>query len=147
MVKNSQIISEIFNTLFKISKRKTTEGYAYALIETTKEELQPKYPFFSSFSIKDTRFSENENFINYDTSIESIPQSTLCHGLQDFIIQINQSLGKTAGPFFYKEIYSTISNNSNDTIQTYGLDLMLMQLEYEINQLEKRIIKTLDQQK
>ena len=49
MVNKSKVVTELFNALYHISSRKTTEGYAYSLMKLIKEEFEENYPFFSSF--------------------------------------------------------------------------------------------------
>ncbi len=142
MARNARIVREIFDTLYKISSRKTTEGYTYYLMQSLKEDLHDQYPFLSSFHFVDTRFSEEETFVYWKKNLEKIKTEKLCYALKDYIQKVNQSLGKNAGPFFFKEISSRISETSNELMKSYGVDLMIMQLEYEIDTLEKRIIKT-----
>lgn len=139
MVKNSQIITEIFNALYNISSRKTTEGYAYSLIKYIKEDFQTQFPFLSSFDFTDVRFIEEGQFIDFQDTIETIPPQTLYPVLKDYIKQLNKSLGKNAGPFFYKEISSKISDESQEAMNSEGVDFIIMQLEYELEILEKRI--------
>ena len=142
MEKNSTIITEVFSALYNISKRKTTEGYTFTLLNSIKEELQPKYPFLDGINLKDTRFIEEDNFIVVDPHLEKIPTKQVCFALRDVLKTMSESLGKEAGPFFYKEISTKIIDQSNRTMQKYGIDLLIMQLEREIEELEKRIIKT-----
>jgi len=142
MEKNSTMITEILNVLYKISKRKTTEGYTFILLSSIKEELEPKYPFLTEIKFKDTRFIEENNFISINPDLETIPTKQVCFALRDVLKTMNESLGKDAGPFFYKEISVKISDTANETMQKYGIDLLIMQLEKEIEELEKRIIKT-----
>ena len=136
------MVTEILNILYKISKRKTTEGYTFILMTSIKEELQLKYPFFTKIKFKDIRFIEENDFILLDPSIEKVSKKQVCYGLRDLLQIMNESLGKEAGPFFYKEISTKISDTITDTLQTYGIDLQIMQLEQEIQELEKRITKT-----
>lgn len=145
MEANSTIITEIFTALYNISKRKTTEGYTFILLNSILEELQPKYPFLVQINLKDTRFIEEEDFIIIDPILNAIPTQKICSALYDMLKTMNESLGKDAGPFFYKEISVKISDFTNETMQRNGVDLLIMQLEREIEELEKRIAKTSNQ--
>ena len=142
MEQNSTMVTEILNVLYKISKRKTTEGYTFILMNSIKEELQLKYPFLTKIRFKDIRFIEENNFIISDPKIENVPKKQVCYALRDVLKVMNEYLGRDAGPFFYKEISVKISDTVNETMQQYGIDLQIMQLEKEIQDLEKRIIKT-----
>ena len=141
MEKNSTMVTEILNAIYKISKRKTTEGYTYILMNSIKEEVQQKYPFLNKIIFKDIRFIEENNFIVIDQNLENVSKKQVCYALRDVLKIMNESLGKDAGPFFYKEISVKISDAVNETMQKYGIDLQVMQLEKELQELEKRIMK------
>jgi hypothetical protein len=145
METNSTLVTEIFTALYNISKRKTTEGYTFILLNSILEELQPKYPFLTQINLKDTRFIEEEDFISIDPTFNALPTPKICSALYDMLRTMNESLGKDAGPFFYKEISGKISDLTNETMQRNGIDLLIMQLEREIEELEKRIAKTSNQ--
>lgn len=142
MEKNSTMVNEILNALYKISKRKTTEGYTFILMNSIKEEVQQKYPFLTKIKFKDIRFIEEKNFIIIDQNFENVSKKQVCYALRDVLKSMNESLGKDAGPFFYKELSVKISDAVNETMQNYGIDFQVMQLEQEIEDLEKRIMKT-----
>ena len=138
---NTTMVTKILTVLYKISKRKTTEGYTFILMNSIKEKLQPIYPFLTKIRFKDIRFIEEYDFIIIDPQIENVSIKQICYGLRDFLKTMYESLGKDAGPFFYKEISIKIGDKLNATLQTYGVDLQVMQLEKEIQDLEERIIK------
>jgi hypothetical protein len=141
MEKNSTMATEILNVLYKISKRKTTEGYTFILMNSIKEKLEPKYPFLTEIRFKDTRYIEENDFIIINPHLENVSTKQVCYALRDVLKTMHESLGKDAGPFFYKEISGKISDTVNETMQKYGIDLQVMQLEKEIRDLEERIIK------
>lgn len=146
-MKNSEIIREILTALYKISCRKTSEGYTFTLMDTIIEDLGKKYNFIKFMKVKDTRFLEDEDFLNISKKMEKIDANNICNSMHDYITYMHESLGKEAGPFFYKEISHKISEDCNSTIKLNGIDLGLMQLEYEVQQLEKRIFKSIKEKK
>jgi hypothetical protein len=146
-MKNSDTLLEIFTALYKISSRKTSEGHTVTLMDSIIDELEKKHYFMTYVKVKDTRFIEDEDFLNINNKIEKIEPKILCNALFDCIITMNESLSKNAGPFFYKEISNKISDKCNSLLKINGIDLGLMQLEYEVKQLEKRIIKTIKDKK
>ena len=142
-MKNSDLMREVLTALYKISSRKTSEGYTINLINTITEDLEKKYNFLSYMSIKDTRFLEDEDFLVIDKNIETVDPNIICSLLSQYINYLHESLGREAGPFFYKEIAKKISEDCYSIIKSNGIDLGLMQLNYEVQQLENRIFKTL----
>ena len=59
--------------------------------------------------------------------------------LYDIIKMMNIALGKDAGHFFIKELRNSIGEAYYSTIDDMGLDLGIMQLEHEIDELEKKL--------
>ncbi len=60
----------------------------------------------------------------------------------DHIVTMNEMLGKDAGHFFIKEMSRSIGDEYYSTMGDMGVDLSLMQLEYEVSEMEKRLLKT-----
>ena len=59
--------------------------------------------------------------------------------LYDIIKMMNIALGKDACHFFIKELRNSIGEAYYSTIDDMGLDLGIMQLEHEIDELEKKL--------
>ena len=141
-IENSEIIRKVLNTLVSISSRKTTEGYAVSIMDTLIKRLEGTYEFLKHVEVSDTRFLEDDATISVMSDIDSVPSTEIGKAIHDIIVTMNESLGKDAGHFFIKEISRNIGDDYHSTIKDMGVDLGLMQLEHEVNELEKRVLGT-----
>jgi len=141
-IENSEIIRKVLNTLVSISSRKTTEGYAVSIMDTLIKRLEGTYEFLKHVEVSDTRFLEDDATISVMSDIDSVQPTEIGKAIHDIIVTMNESLGKDAGHFFVKEISRNIGDDYHSTIKDMGVDLGLMQLEHEVNELEKRVLGT-----
>ena len=141
-IENSEIIRKVLNTLVSISSRKTTEGYAVSIMDTLIKRLEGTYEFLKHVEVSDTRFLEDDATISVMSDIDSVQPTEIGKAIHDIIVTMNESLGKDAGHFFIKEISRNIGDDYHSTIKDMGVDLGLMQLEHEVNELEKRVFGT-----
>ena len=136
---NSEIVRHILQTLVNISSRKTTSGTAISTMNELIKKLEDKYDFLKHVEIKDTRFLELEDPITVLTDINKINSNDIGRALYDIIKMMNSNLGKAAGHFFFKELRNRINDSYYPDIEEMGIDLSLMQLEFEVNEMSKKL--------
>ncbi len=140
-VENSQVVKRVLQTLIDISSRKTTKGLAVIKMADLMKKLQNKYDFLKHVEIKDTRFIEFQEPISVMSDINNIESNALGKALHDIIKDMNNSLGEDAGHFFIKELRRNIGEDFSTIIGDMGVDLGLMQLEFEVSQMTKKLDK------
>ena len=139
-LEKSEIVKHVLQTLIDISSRKTTQGHAVLTMYELIKKLQEKYDFLKHIEIKDTRFLEVEDPVTVMSDIDKVEPSDIGKALYDIIKTMNTALGKNAGYFFIKELKNNIGDMYNSVmIEEMGLDLGLMQLEFEINEMTKKL--------
>jgi hypothetical protein len=138
-IENSEAIRHILETLLSISSRKTTQGHALLTMNGLITKLQGKYNFLKHVEIKDTRFVELDDPIGVMTDINSVKSDDVGRALYDIIKSMNDALGESAGHFFIKELRNNIGENYSTIIEEMGLDLGLMQLEFEVSEMTKKL--------
>jgi hypothetical protein len=139
-IENSEVVRHLLETLINISSRKTTKGHAILKINESIKQLQDKYDFLRHVEIKDTRFSEFEDTVSVMTDVNSVRSDDVGKAIYDIIKTTNKVLGKDAGHFFVKELRTNLGDEFNLVIEDMmGLDLGVMQLEHEVNELEKKL--------
>lgn len=141
--KSSEILENLLSTLIKISGRKTNKGHAIFTMENVLKQLINKYDFLKHVQIKDIRFSEGEDVVSVmgESDINNVNSSEMGKAIYAIIKNFNNSLGKDAGHFFMKEIRNTLDEDYISTMMNMGIDLGLMQLENEVEELEKTILR------
>ena len=140
-IENSEVVQHILQKLIDISSRKTTEENAVTTMYELIKKLEEKYEFLKHIEVKDTRFLEMDDSISVMSDINVIKLDNVGEALYDIIKTMNLSLGKDAGHYFIKELRNNIEETYHSTLEDMGLDLGLMQLEYEVSRLEKNLHK------
>lgn len=141
MIENSEIMKKVLTTLINISGRKTTEGHALFVMDSLIKKLEGTYDFLKHVEVTDTRFIEDGVFINVMSDVNSVPSTEVGKAIHAIIVTMNEMLGRDAGHFFIKEISRSIGDRYYSTIEEMGVDLSLMQLEHEVSQMEKKLLK------
>ncbi len=139
MVENSDIIEKLLTTLFNISSRKTTQGHAYSVMDSVIRQLESEYDFLRHVELKDTRFLEDATSISVMKDMNSIHPDRIGKAIESIILNMDKRLGKRAGYFFIKELSRNIGEEYSSTMRDMGVDLSLLQLQKEVNELEKRM--------
>ena len=138
-VENSDVIKHVLETLMNISSRKTNAGHTIFVMDSLMKKLEEKYDFLKHVEINDTRFLEAYEPVSVMTGIDTVESKELGQAIHDIIMAMNNNLGKGAGHFFIKEVRNNIEDMYYSTIEDMGVDLSLMQLEFEVNEMEKRL--------
>jgi len=76
------------------------------------------------------------------TDINKVDSKILGNALYDIIKNVNSALGKDAGHFFIKELRTNIGTEHITKMEDIGLDLGLMQLEFEVSEMTKKLDKS-----
>lgn len=138
-IENSEVVSHVLKNLVSISGRKTTQEQAFSAMSDLIKKFQNKYDFLKHIEVKDTRFSEIHDTITVMSDINSVNSEDIGKALYDIIKNMNLSLGKNAGHFFIKELRTRIGGDYTAMIDDMGIDLGLMQLEFEVEQMTKKL--------
>jgi hypothetical protein len=138
-ISNSEVVSHVLTNLMNMSSRKTTQQQAYSTMSNLIKKFQNKYDFLKNIEIKDTRFLEMQDPISVMSGIDTVESDKIGKALHDIIKDMNKSLGKDAGHFFIKELRTRLDKDYATMIENMGLDLGLMQLEFEVNQMTKKL--------
>jgi len=140
-MENSEVMKQVLRTLINVSSRKTTDEYAVTALNTLIKQLKQQYDFLKNIQIKDIQYLEESNPVTVMSAMNSVPPTEIGKALTAIISTMNQSLGKNAGHFFIKEIQRNLEEEYSSTIKDMGVDLNLLQLEFEVAQMEKDITR------
>ncbi len=136
---NSEVMKHVLNTLVNLSSRKTNQGQAITTMNNLIEKLKNKYDFLKHIEIKDTRYLELNEPISVMSDIDKIESDNIGKALYDIIKNMNIALGRDAGFFFIKEFRRNLGDHYSESIEEMGIDLGLMQLEFEVNEITKKL--------
>jgi len=138
-VENSEVIRHVLETLVDISSRKTTQIQAVLTLSELIKKLQEKYAFLRHIEVKDVRYLEIGDPISVMSDIDGVKSNDIGKALYDIIKTMNTNLGKGAGHFFIRELRNRLGDTYNSTMEEMGVDLGLMQLEFEVDEMTKKL--------
>ena len=138
-IENSEVVKHVLNTLINMSGRKTNTEYAVSTMNNLIKNLKMKYSFLKNVDIKDTRFLELSEPVTVMSDIDKINSADIGKALYDIIKTMNVALGKNAGYFFIKEFRNNVGDNYYSVMQEMGIDLGLLQLEFEVSEMTKKL--------
>ena len=139
MVEKSDVLKHILKTLIAVSSRKTNESHAVFVMDKVMKKLEKQYDFLRNVNIRDTTYLEGGENVSIMTNLDSISKKDLGKALYDIVSTMNGVLGNDAGHYFIREIARSVKSDYSSIIKEFGLDFNLMQLEYEIKEMEKRV--------
>ncbi len=140
-METSQVVEKLLTVLLDITRRKTNETHAFYTLETVINQLKNRYNFLEHIHLKDTLYSEDDDTITVMKDINKVNTSELGDALQNILISMYHSLGRSAGYFFMKEIQEALGDEYTSSMMELGIDLGLLQLESEVEELEKTIMQ------
>lgn len=120
--------------------RRSSEDYALVMLGDTIKKLQEKYDFLRFLQTKNTRYSEIEDIVNIDSSINQIDSEGLGKAMQEIVGMVVTAMGKNAGFFFVKEIKNKIGPNYGIALRNMGVDLDFMQFSFEVDKKQTRTL-------
>lgn len=138
-LENSEVVKYVLQKLIDISSRKTTAGHAVSTMHDLVKNLEKKYIFLKNVEIKDPRFIEISEPVTVMTGINGTKLVEVGKALTDIIKTMQLKLGDEAGYFFIKEFKNSLEAEYSTTMEEMGLDLGLMQLEFEVNKMIKKL--------
>ena len=143
MVENSDVVKKILTSVLNISGRKTSQEHAVAVMDSLLKKLEKRYVFLKNIKVQDTRFIEEGDSVSVMSELNSVSGGKVGEAIRDVISMMNHSLGKDAGYFFIKEISKGIEDEYQTTMKKdMGIDLGLMQLQREVEEMEKSMISS-----
>jgi len=127
---NKEIIECILKSTISVISRRTSDAYAYTVIDNSLKKLIKKYNFFHLVKIKQAEYLEIFDVINIDSDINKIDKDLIGIAIKDLMQNIIRNMGKSAGYYFIREIKEALSFEYEKIIKEIGVDLDLLQFEF-----------------
>jgi len=138
-LENRELTIGLLKTVVDVISRRTSEVYAVVIIDRIIGELRKKYDFLRYIQIKIAQYWESVEIVNVESDINKVEQEKLNMFLVEFFKKLTESMDKSAGYYFIREIKENLPLNFESIMKKSGLDLDVLQLEYitEIKVLNK----------
>ena len=95
-LEKSDVINRLLQSIVKVISRRSSEDYALVMVGNTIKKLQDKYDFLNYIDIKATRYSEIENIVTIDSSINTVEPEEIGKAIQEIVGIIVTAMGKNA---------------------------------------------------
>lgn len=137
---NEEVLRNTLFALCKVSGRRTSDTFAYKVMNTIVHSLKNRYSFLGQVSIHGVT---NPNEIQVSSQINTIDSSDVFKAIETMIRIVYMDLEDTAGLYFIKELRHQMENETLFALLDNGLDLKLLEMEqqhaYKYRQEKKKM--------
>jgi hypothetical protein len=126
--KNSEVLKQTLFALCKVSGRRTTDAFAYKVINTIISTLRSHYRVFEHVQIHGI---SNQDDIIVSKNIDEFDTSELYKAIETVIRIVHMDLEEDAGLYFIKEFKEQIGKETLFYIKNHGVDLGLLEMEQQ----------------
>ena len=134
---NVNIIKNVVNVLISISGRKTDHGHALMMMDALIKQLEPQFNFLKNVHIQEKLYSESSETVSIMSDINVVKPMEVVKAIHTLIIAMHDSLGDSAGHFFFKEIKKMLGDEYVSRMQEMGIDFTVMQLDDEFTHMKR----------
>ncbi len=125
-LKNSVVLKNVLLVIFKISSRRTSNNFAGVMIKVIIETLIKRFHFLCYIKIDEEPFS---NLIEVDSKVDFIDIGDICKAIEAILRLVQADLETEASLFFITEFKKYASKEVMSLLETYLIDLELLQIE------------------
>ena len=132
-LKNSQVTRHVLQTLISTIGRRTSEGYATAILDTILNELKSRYDFLRYVEIKNTFYSEGIDAVSVSSEIDLVDTVKFYNAVGDIIEMTVKHIKEKANFFFIKEIQESLNDIYDLNLKEKNIDLNRIQLQFIVD--------------
>lgn len=137
---NAEVLKNTLFALCKVSGRRTSDAFAYKVMNTILSSLKNRYSFLDQVSMVGASSIDE---IQVSTSIDEIDKSNIFKAVETVIRVVYMDLDDTAGLYFIKELKEQLEKETLNALLQNGLDLNLLEMEqqhsYQYRQEKKKM--------
>jgi len=136
-LKNSQVIRHVLYTLISTIGRRTSEGFATAILDTILNELMSRYDFLRYVEIKNTFYSEGIDAVSISSEIDLVDTVKFYNAVGDIIEMTVKHIKEKANFFFIKEIQESLNDIYDLNLKEQNIDLNRIQLQFIVDKKQE----------
>jgi hypothetical protein len=125
---NTDLLKSTVSALCKVSGRRTSESFAFKVMNTIVDSLRQRYHFFNHVTI---RGMSNPDDVYVSSEIESVDSSNIYKSIETMIRIVHMDLVDDAGLYFIKEFKQEIERDTLFDLIQHGVDLHTLELEQQ----------------
>lgn len=137
---NVELLKDTLFSLCKVSGRRTSDAFAYKVMNTIVSSLKQRYTFFDQVSITG---ASHPNQIQISENINIVESDKLIRAVETVIRIVHMDLEDNAGLYFIKELRQQLNKETLFELTKNGVDLNLLEMEqqhaYQYRQEQKKM--------
>jgi hypothetical protein len=137
---NVELLKDTLFSLCKVSGRRTSDAFAYKVMNTIVSSLKQRYTFFDQVSITG---ASHPNQIQISENINVVESDKLIRAVETVIRIVHMDLEDNAGLYFIKELRQQLNKETLFELTKNGVDLNLLEMEqqhaYQYRQEQKKM--------
>jgi len=129
-LKNSQVIKHVLQILISKIGRRTSEGFATAIIDAVLNELTSRYDFLRYVDIKNIFYSEGIDAVSVSSEIDLVDTAKFYNAIGVIVEMTVKNIKEKANFFFIREVQEALKDIYDLDLKEHNIDLNLMQLQF-----------------
>ena len=141
---NEEILNGILQSIYGVASRRTTQGFAAAVIGSIVKTLEQNYSFLKYVVIDENAIGMPGDVISILPEINEVKTVRIVKAVEAIIRVVYMDLMGKAGLFFIKELKKTAGDRIINELKKNGADLSVLQTEqhYLYRKRERRKVRT-----
>jgi len=136
-VDNLDVMKNVLNVLISISGRKTDHWHAMMTMDALIKQLEPQFSCLKKVHIQEKLYSESSEMVSVMSDINMVKPTEMGKAIHTLILTLHDSLGDSAGLFFFKEIKQMLGDEYVSLIQEMGVNFSVMQVDEEFTRMKR----------
>lgn len=137
---NTELVKNTVVALCKVSGRRTSESFAFKVMNTIVDSLKQRYDFFNHVNIKGITQPDD---VYVSSKINTVDSTNIYKAIETMIRIVHMDLLDDAGLYFVKEFKQEIERDTLYDLIQHGIDLQSLEMEqqhvYQYRQEKKSI--------
>ncbi|MBS3777896.1 MAG: hypothetical protein KGY50_01230 [Candidatus Thermoplasmatota archaeon] len=137
---NAELLKDTLFSLCKVSGRRTSDEFAYKVMNTIVSSLKQRYTFFDQINIAG---ASSPDQIQISNTVNSVDSKKLLRAVETVIRIVHMDLEDNAGLYFIKELRQQMDKETLFQLTKNGVDLSLLEMEqqhaYQYRQQRKKM--------
>ena len=136
-LKNSQVIKHVLQILISKIGRRTSEGFATAILDAVLNELTSRYDFLRYVEIKNTFYSEGIDAVNVSSEIDLVDTAKFYNAVGGIVEMTVKHIKEKANFFFIREVQEALNDIYDSALKEQNIDLNLMQFQFIVDKKQE----------
>jgi len=141
---NAYVVEKIMYGLYNTAGRRTSYNFAIAIMDTITRVLEPRYDFLKYLNFKTQ--DRSDEVIKINSNINFADPTKVGKAIETIVRIVCMDLHEKAGLFFISELKKNTEQDVIESLNDFGVDLELLQLQQHYIYRQNKRIKTISKE-